>query len=213
MDMDEEKIVQAVLQQLKKSMKIEMDVPVGVSARHCHLSRGDLNILFGKDYSLTPKFELYQPGQFAAEETVTIVGPKGAIHNVRILGPLRNRSQVEISISDSYKLGFQPPVRLSGDLVGSSPVTLVGPKGSIYLKEGLIIAQAHIHMSPLDAERFSLQHGDTVSVLFENKSRKIQFNEVVVRVSPNYRLEMHIDTDEANAGQIVTGQMGRIVLE
>ena len=213
MDMDEEKIVQAVLQQLKKSMKIEMDVPVGVSARHCHLSRGDLNILFGKDYSLTPKFELYRSGQGAAEETVTIVGPKGAIHNVRILGPLRNRSQVEISISDSYKLGFQPPVRLSGDLVGSSPVTLVGPKGSIYLKEGLIIAQAHIHMSPLDAERLSLHHGDTVSVLFENMSRKIQFNEVVIRVSPNYRLEMHIDTDEANAGQIVTGQMGRIILE
>lgn len=210
--MDEERIVKEILMELNKQSIKEIYVPVGVSARHCHLSRRDLDTLFGKNYSLTKKFDLYQPGQFAAEETVMIVGPKGAINNVRILGPLRKKSQVEISMTDSYKIGVNPPVRQSGDLEGSSPITIVGPKGSVYLKEGLIIAQAHIHMPPVEAARLSLIDGDHVSVVFDNTKRPIQFNDVLIRVSPKYKLEMHIDTDEANAGHITNGHMGRIVL-
>lgn len=185
-------------------------VPVGVSARHVHLSRGDVETLFGKGHELTKKKEL-MGGQYAAEECVTLVGIKlRAIENVRILGPVRKQSQVEISATDSIKLGIKAPIRESGDVKGSAPIALVGPKGVIYLKEGCIIAKRHIHMSPADAKAAGVKNGETVSVKAENE-RGTVFNHVTIRVEESYTLEMHIDTDEANAACIKTGNTVTII--
>ncbi len=185
-------------------------VPVGVSARHVHLTGEHVESLFGKGYELTKKKEL-MGGQYAANELVTIVGIKlRAIENVRILGPVRKASQVEISSTDAIKLGINAPVRESGDIKGSSPVAVVGPKGVIYLKEGCIIAKRHIHMSPGDAEAAGVKNGDTVSVKAENERGTI-FNHVRIRVDDTFTLEMHLDTDEANAAKIVTGDTVRII--
>jgi putative phosphotransacetylase len=179
-------------------------VPIGVSARHVHLSKADLETLFGKGYELTKKKEL-MGGQFAADEFVTIVGLKlRAIENVRILGPVRKETQVEISSTDAIKLGMKAPIRDSGDIKGSAPIALVGPKGAVYLQEGCIIAKRHIHMSPADAKAAGVKDGDTVSVQTENDRGTI-FNHVSIRVHDSYTLEMHIDTDEANAANIITG--------
>ena len=179
-------------------------VPIGVSARHVHLSKADLETLFGKGYELTKKKEL-MGGQYAAEEFVTIVGTKlRAIENVRILGPLRKETQVEISATDAIKLGMKAPIRDSGDTKGSAPIALVGPKGAVYLKEGCIIARRHIHMSPADAKAAGVSNGDEVSVKADNERGTI-FNHVSIRVDESFTLEMHIDTDEANAANIITG--------
>ncbi|WP_339147471.1 MULTISPECIES: phosphate propanoyltransferase [unclassified Sutcliffiella] len=200
-------IVEEVVGKLAKLPSAEKAVPMAVSARHCHLSQTDLDVLFGKDYQLTKKAELSQPGQFAANETITIVGPRGGIEKVRILGPARNITQVEVSATDSIKLGVKPPLRESGDIQNSASVTLVGPKGSIYKQEGLIIAQAHIHMTPEDAASFSVENGEYVTITTDT-IRPVKFNKVLIRVSSRYRLEMHIDTDEANAGLIGKGAYG-----
>jgi len=208
-----QKIVEEVLQQvLKKQPSSEYDgkIPIGVSARHVHLAQAEVEKLFGENYQLTPKFELSQPGQFAAEETVVIAGPKGSIERVRILGPARSLSQVEISWTDAMKLGVKPPLRISGDIKGSSPVTLIGPSGSVVLNEGLIIAQAHIHMSPADSARFQVADGQSVQIKVEGM-RPIILSNVIIRVSDRYRLEMHIDTDEANAGLIQQGALAEII--
>ena len=202
-------IVEEVVNLLTKNNSSQENIPMAVSARHCHLSEPDLEALFGKSFELSIKAELSQPGQFAANETITIVGPRGSIEKVRILGPARNLTQVEVSKTDSIKLGLKPPLRQSGDIVDSSPVTLVGPKGSIYKKEGLIIAQAHIHMSPNDAASFGVENGDYVSIKTKNQ-RSISIEKVLIRVSSRYKLEMHIDTDEANAGLITTGDFGKL---
>ncbi|PLT32700.1 phosphate propanoyltransferase [Bacillus sp. V5-8f] len=186
-------------------------IPIGVSARHCHLSKEDFAKIFGKEGSLTKKGDLLQPDQFAANETVAIAGPKGSIEKVRVLGPFRKHTQVEVSISDSVKLGLKPPIRESGNIANSSPVTIIGPKGSIYLEEGLIIAQAHIHMSPSDAARFRVQDGDFVRVKINNERRPISFEKVKVRESPHYVLEMHIDTDEANAANVISGDFAELI--
>ena len=179
-------------------------VPVGVSARHIHLTQEHVEVLFGKGYQLTKKKEL-MGGQYAANERVTIVGIKlRALENVRILGPVRKASQVEISATDTVKLGIKAPVRESGDIAGSSPVAVIGPKGAVYLDEGCIIAMRHIHMSPGDARMAGLKDGDIVSVKAENERGAI-FNHVKIRVDESFTLEMHIDTDEANAGKIATG--------
>lgn len=207
------KIVEEVLQQVLKnqpSPQHDGKIPIGVSARHVHLAQAEVEQLFGENYQLTPKFELSQPGQFAAEETVVIAGPKGSIERVRILGPARSLSQVEISWTDAMKLGVKPPLRVSGDIKGSSPVTLIGPKGSVVLNEGLIIAQAHIHMSPADSARFQVADGQSVQIKVEG-IRPIILSNVIIRVSERYRLEMHIDTDEANAGLIQQGAFAKIV--
>ena len=177
---------------------IDEKIPVGVSNRHVHISHADLEQLFGFDAGLTNFKELSQPGQFAARETVTLVGPKGVIEKVRVLGPTRKRTQVEISISDCFKLGIQAPIRDSGDLSGAAKITLVGPAGSVTLDEGCIIPARHIHMHPDDAHRFGVQDGDRVTVKVSGP-RGVIFHEVLVRVNKNYRLEMHIDIDEANA--------------
>ena len=188
-------------------------VPVGVSNRHIHLTKADVAVLFGEGYELTPLKDLSQPGQFACKETLTLVGPSlRPIENVRVLGPLRGKSQVEISATDSYVLKVKPPVRESGNVVGSAGVTIVGPKGVVQLKEGCIIANRHIHMSPSDAASFRVKDGDTVTVDVEGK-RRTRWYDVQVRVSPDFRLEMHVDTDDANAAGIGNGFKVKVVRE
>lgn len=185
-------------------------VPVGVSARHIHLTQEHVESLFGKGYELTFKKEL-MGGQFAANEMVTVVGLKlRAIENVRVLGPVRKTSQLEISSTDAMKLGVKAPIRESGNIEGSAPIAVVGPKGAIYLNEGCIIAKRHIHMSPKDALAAGVQDGDTVSVKADNE-RGTVFNNVQIRVHDTFTLEMHIDTDEANAAKIATGDCVRII--
>lgn len=172
-------------------------VPIGVSARHVHLCREHLEILFGKGYQLNKKKDL-MGGQFAAQECVTLVGTKlRAIENVRILGPERKASQVEVAKTDAIRLGVNPPIRESGNTRGSSPIALVGPKGAIYLEEGCIVAKRHIHMSPADAKQFGVVDGQTVKVRFDS-GRGGVFEDVQIRVDESFTLEMHIDTDEAN---------------
>ncbi|MFT3984547.1 MAG: phosphate propanoyltransferase [Lachnospiraceae bacterium] len=185
-------------------------VPIGVSARHVHLTQAHVEILFGEGYQLTKKKEL-MGGQFASNELVTIVGLRlRAIENVRILGPVRKASQVEISATDAVKLGITAPVRESGDTAGSAPISLVGPKGALYLKEGCIVAMRHIHMSPADARSAGVQDKEIVSVKTDN-ARGTILNQVKVRVDDSYSLEMHIDTDEANACSIKTGDKVTII--
>lgn len=179
-------------------------IPVGISARHVHLSEAHVAQLFGQGYTLTPKKTL-MGGQFAAEEQVTLVGTAlRAIENVRVLGPVRSASQVEVSRTDCLKLGMTAPLRESGDLAGSAPIALVGPKGAVYLSEGLIIAARHIHMSTDDANAAGLHDGQRVCVRAEG-ARGGVLTEVLVRVRPDFTLEMHIDTDEANALGIQNG--------
>lgn len=184
-------------------------VPMAISARHCHLSKEDVEAMFGPGYELTVRSELSQPGQFAANETVMIAGPRGSIEKVRILGPARSMTQVEVSQTDSIKLGLKVPVRMSGDIAGSASITIIGPKGSLYKKEGCIVARAHIHMTPADAKAFSVEDGEWVRVVADGE-RPVSFDKVLIRVSDRYKLEMHIDTDEANAGLVFPGKEGRL---
>ena len=184
-------------------------IPVEISAHHVHLSQADVETLFGPGHQLTPKSELSQPGQFACEEQVHLVGPKGRIANVRVLGPTRKETQVEIAMTEQFKLGIQPPIRQSGDLAGTPGITLEGPHGSAAIERGVICAQRHIHMSPEDALRFRVRDNYVVRVRVEG-DRELIFGDVVVRVNPNFRLAMHIDTDEGNAGNIRTGMLGYI---
>lgn len=176
----------------------ENTIPVGISNRHIHLSQEDLNTLFGTGYELNKIKDLKQPGQYAAKEVVTIAGPKGSIQNVRILGPVRGVTQVEISQTDSFALGIKCPVRESGDIKGSGSVCVIGPKGSVILKENVIIAKRHIHMNENDANVLNVQNGQLVNVITSG-DRSAIFTDVLVRVDKNFELECHLDTDEANA--------------
>lgn len=178
----------------KKTMKI----PVSISARHVHLCRADMDTLFGEEEELSVFKELSQPGQYAANEKVSVCGPRGCIEGMRILGPLRSRSQVEVSMTDARQLGVTPPVRSSGDLAGSAPVTLKGPKGTVVLEEGCIVAERHIHMSPSDAEFYGVEDLEEVMVKIHNTKGGILDN-VFVKVRDDFELDMHIDTDDANA--------------
>lgn len=194
-----EQIAKLVAKQINENQLQESEekIPIGVSARHVHLTREHVEVLFGKGYQLNKKKDL-MGGQFAAMECVTLVGTKlRAIENVRILGPERKRSQVEVAKTDAIRLGINPTVRESGDLDGSAPIAIVGPKGVLYLEEGCIVAKRHIHMSPTDADRFGVKSGQTVKVRFDN-GRGGVFDEVLIRVDKSFTLEMHIDTDEAN---------------
>lgn len=173
-------------------------IPLGISNRHIHLSEADLAVCFGPDYQLDQLKDLSQPGQYAAAETMTVCGPKGAIEKVRVLAPVRGQTQVEILASDCFKLGIKPYVRLSGDLAGSAPVTVVGPKGSVSLKEGAIVAKRHIHMTPEDAARWQVQDGQTVSIRC-GSGRGGSYDNVMIRVTKDSALECHLDTEEANA--------------
>jgi len=207
-----EKITPQHIEQIVRKVVAGLDlqhtqgVKVGVSARHIHLSAEHVEILFGRGHALTPKAEL-MGGQYAANETVTIVGAKlQAIENVRVLGPVRTATQVEVSATDAIKLGNRPPLRESGDIGGSAPITVVGPKGAVHLVEGCIIASRHIHMSPTDAAAFGVADGSVVSVE-KGGERGLTFNNVKIRVAPSFTLEMHIDTDEANAAGIKSGDV------
>lgn len=179
-------------------------VPVGVSNRHVHLSRNDVDVLFGQGYNLTSYKRLSQPGQFAAQECVTVVGPKGELVRVRVLGPVRHVTQLEILRSDSFFLGIDAPVRESGCLDNSGSALLVGPAGYVYIHSRVISARRHIHMSSQDAEMAGVKNGQTVRVRCDGK-RGLIFDEVVIRVGDNFVTEFHIDTEEANAGGLTNG--------
>ena len=194
-----------------KPKKAEFKVPVGISARHIHLTQEHVEKLFGKGYQLTKKKEL-MGGQFASNEQCTIVGLKlRAIENVRILGPVRPSSQVEISATDARTLGIKAPTRQSGETAGSSPIALVGPKGAIYLEEGCIVAARHIHMCPEDAAAAGLKDNDFVTVRMGNE-RGALLDNVKFRVHETFTTEMHIDTDEANACQVKQDELAAIIL-
>lgn len=187
------------------------DIPVGVSNRHIHLTKEHVEQLFGSGYELTPLKDLSQPGQYACKEQLTIVGPSlKPIEKVRVLGPVRSASQVEISRTDSYTLKVAPPVRESGKLSGSAPITIIGPKGIVTLKEGCIIANRHIHMSLEDGEKYGIKDNDYVTVDATGE-RRTRFYDVQVRVNKNFRLEMHLDTDDANAAALKNGSKVKIV--
>jgi putative phosphotransacetylase len=176
-------------------------VPIEISARHCHLSKKDLETLFGARYELKKLKQLSQPVDFACEETIDIIVGSKKIEKVRIVGPLREQTQVEISLTDSIGSGVTPQIKLSGDLNGTSPVTLVGLKGVVDLNEGLIVAKRHIHCATTEAKRYKFKNGDVISVKVESK-RPVIFEDVIVRVRDDYKLHMHLDTDEGNASGI-----------
>ncbi len=186
-------------------------VLVETSARHVHLSQQDLETLFGEGYQLTNKKDLSQPGQFACTERVDVVGAKKTLAGVTILGPVRGKSQVELSLTDARSIGVDAPIRESGDIAGSGACRLVGPKGEVALEEGVIAAKRHIHMTPADAEAFGVKDKDVVSVRVESAGRSLVFGDTVVRVSPKFALAMHIDTDESNAGAVAPGTMGEVI--
>ncbi|MGX6443277.1 phosphate propanoyltransferase [Neobacillus sp. K501] len=208
--MEKESLREIVKEIVRTTLLKEKKVPIAASNRHIHLSQAHLERLFGRGYQLNKLKDLSQPNQFAAKETVTLIGPKGKISNVRILGPARGSTQAEVSLFDGFTLGIKPPLRNSGDIKGSARITIQGPRGQISIEEGLICAARHIHMHTSDGEAFGLTDGDIVQVKVDGE-RGIIFSNVLIRVAPNYKLEMHIDIDEANAANITNGQLGEIL--
>lgn len=186
-------------------------IPIAISARHVHLDQQTFAELFGPDAQPTRERDISQPGQYACKEKVNLVGPRGRIDGVRLLGPLRARNQVEVSRTDEFKLGVDAPIRDSGKTQGSAPIVLEGPRGKVALAEGLICAKRHIHMHPDDAGRYGVEDGDEVEVEISGGPRDLVFGDVLVRVSPKYKLEMHIDTDEANAAELDQGARGELI--
>jgi putative phosphotransacetylase len=184
---------------------------VETSARHVHLSQADLEALFGPGYQLTHKKDLSQPGQYACAERVTVVGAKKEIPGVSILGPVRPTTQVELSLTDARSAGIKALVRESGDIEGTEGCKLVGPYGEVTIANGVIAAKRHIHMTPADAVELGVEDNEIVSVKVETNGRSLVFGDVVVRVNPNFACAMHIDTDEANASQIATGNTVTII--
>ena len=192
---------------------MKKEVLVETSARHVHVSKADLETLFGAGYELTKKKDLSQPGQYACEERVQVIGAKGSFPAVSILGPTRPETQVELSAGDARSIGAVAPCRESGDIAGSGACKLVGPKGEVELAEGVIVAKRHIHATPEDAEKYGVSDKQIVSVKVESDGRSLVFGDVVVRVSPSYALAMHIDTDESNAAFAKPGMMGEIIAD
>lgn len=184
-------------------------VPVGLSNRHCHLSQADIDVLFGQGHELTNFKDLKQPGQYACEEKITVVGPKGSL-TMRVLGPARKQSQIEISLTDGFALGIKPPVRQSGDLAGSPGAKLVGPKGEVEINEGVIAAGRHVHMHTTDGERFGIKDKEIISVEFGGE-RGVVFNNVLARVNDAFALEFHVDIDEGNAAGLKNGDEVEII--
>lgn len=201
-----EKVVEAVIDEIRNAGLVQLEV----SARHVHLDKECVEALFGKGYQLTHVRELSQPGQYLEQERVDVVGPKCTFKNVAVLGPERKHVQVEVSFSDAFALGINPPIRQSGDTKGSASVKLVGPKGEITIDEGAIVALRHVHMTPEDAERLGLVDNQIVSVEALTDRRTI-FTDTVIRVSPNFRTRMHVDVDEAGAAHIAGFALGRII--
>ena len=186
-------------------------VLVETSARHVHVTREALNILFGEGYELTVKKMLSQPGQYASAERIDDVGPKKTLSGVSILGPVRPETQVELSLTDTRSIGIAAPVRESGQIAGSGACKLVGPKGEVEISEGVIVAKRHIHMTKADAAEFGVVDKQIVSVKVDSADRSLIFGDVVVRVSDSYALAMHIDTDESNAAGMAPGTMGEVI--
>ena len=209
--------IEAIVKKIVSEMEspapaADLSIPIGISNRHIHLSREDLDTLFGKGYELTPIKDLSQPGQYACKEQLTIIGPSmRPIEGVRVLGPIRKQSQVEISVTDSFVLKVKPPVRESGSLAGSAPITIIGPKGIVTLSEGCIIANRHIHMAPADAARFGVKDGDYIDVDAMTGTKRTRWFDVQVRVSDKFCLEMHVDTDDANAVGFKNGSRVTVV--
>ncbi|MDR1774102.1 MAG: phosphate propanoyltransferase [Clostridioides sp.] len=187
-----------------------MKLPIALSNKHIHLSQDDINTLFGQDYKLTPFKPLSQPGQFACEEKVDLVGPKGTIKGVRVLGPTRNQTQVEISLADGFTLGVKAPIRESGDLNGTPGIKIAGPNGEVELQEGLIVASRHIHMNSNDAKNFGVNDKDLVKIKTEGQ-RALVFENVLVRVNDSYQLEMHVDVEEGNAAAVKNGELVELI--
>ncbi len=210
-------LIQATVKNVVKELKLDTKehskddfVKIGVSQRHIHLSREDLDILFGKGYELTPK-KILMGKEFASDEVVTLVGPSlKAIENVRVLGPVRKNTQVEISRTDTFVLKVSPPVRPSGEIKGSEKIVVVGPKGSVYLKEGVIIANRHIHLTPEFAESLNLKDNDLVDVVIDGV-KPTKFFDVQIRVRDDFNVEMHIDTDDANSSGLKNGDVVHIL--
>lgn len=187
-----------------------VNVPVGISNKHIHLTEADFRQLFPGE-EMTIKKMLNQPGEFASNQVVTVVGPRGELNNVRILGPYRSHSQVELAMTDARKIGLQLPVRLSGDTAGTPGVLLKSAKGQVQLSEGAIVAKRHIHMSEEDAALLKLKAGDAVNVRLQTEERSLVFEEVLIRIGKDFNLEMHIDTDEANAAGATPKTTGKII--
>lgn len=195
----------------KTAVHTPKPIPIAISARHMHLDRATMDALFGEGSELEFYKEISQPGQFASRQKVNLIGPRDRIDGVRVLGPLRKKTQIEIARTDEYRLGVDAPIRKSGQVEGSAPIALEGAKGIIQLSEGLICARRHIHMSPEDAEAYGVENGDEVDVEISGSPRDLTFSDVLVRVSDKYVLEMHIDTDEANAAELSRGAVGDLV--
>lgn len=202
-----EKIVRKVIEKINDR---DDHIPVGVSNRHIHLSKVDLESLFGPNYKLTKLKDLRQPGQYAAKETVKVIGPKGVFDKVRILGPTRDLTQLEIALSDGYKLGINPPVRESGKIEDTPGIIIEGPRGRVEKGKGTIAALRHIHMPPQYAEKHGLKDREMVNVLIDGIRKALLYN-VLVRVSDKYVLEMHVDIDEANACGLKNGDKVKII--
>lgn len=203
--------IEGIVKKISSEYVNQDEVKIGVSARHVHLSREHLDILFGKGYELTKKKTL-MGREYASEELVTLVGPSlRAIEKVRVLGPVRKNTQVEISRTDTFVLKVSPPVRPSGEIEGSERIVIVGPKGSVYLKEGVIIANRHIHLTPEFAEKHKIKDNDLVDVLCHGKEKTTQFFDVQIRVRDDFNVEMHIDTDDANSAGLKNGDMVTLI--
>lgn len=197
---------------LNERMSIPMPmIPIGVSARHIHLSQTDLVSLFGEGYELSSFKDLSQPGQFAAHETVAIIGPKGQFDKVRILGPIRPQTQIEVSRTDAFMLGIHPPVRESGQIDGTPGLRVIGPKGEVTLEQGVIVAARHIHFHSSDANQWGIQDKQLLRVHLRGE-RPLIFEDVIARVSDQFALDMHIDTDEGNAAGVKTGDEAELLL-
>ena len=195
---------------MRSKMPNQIKIPIEISARHVHLSQHLVDVLFGEGYKITPLRALSQPTEFLSNERIDIVGQREILHNVAILGPVREHTQVEISLTDARKLGLNPPIRESGNHNGSASCRLVGPKGEYELDDGVIIARRHLHCSPKDAEALGVKDGDTIAVETANSLRPLVFKDVLVRVKESYNLSMHVDTDEGNAAGLTPDSYGLI---
>ena len=195
----------------KRMKRSKLDIPAGVSVKHCHLTKEHFKILFGASAEPRRVKDIKQPGFYAAEEMIDVQGPKGVLKKIRLVAPYRDHTQIEISVSDAMAIGIKPPVRESGDVKNSAGATLIGPAGKIEIKEGVIIAQRHLHFSPSEAKSLGIASGEVVRVRAgAGGGRSTVFEDVVVRVSDKYSLEFHVDTDEANAAGIKTGDVVHI---
>lgn len=209
--MDQKQLVNAIVEALQHVSRGPVRIPVGVSNRHVHLSQPDVERLFGEGYQLQPEKNLSQPGYFAARETVILAGPRGVIQGVRVLGPPRTHSQVEVLRSDTFVLGIQAEIKESGQRLKAQPVTIIGPKGTVVEDMGVLVAKRHIHTNPDDARRLGLREGQLIAVHMDG-DRAALLKQVVVRISEGLKTELHLDTEEANAVAVQNGQTVEIVV-